>query len=178
MNRITAMTLAAAVALAAFSPFPATRAEAHDMMVGNLMLIHPTARPNMPDRPTAAYVTISNDGTEADRLVGASSSEFDSAELHNVTMQDGIMKMFPVEGIDLPAGDTTELAPGGYHIMLFGAKKLFKPGDEFPLTLTFEKAGEATIQAMVEKIDAMNMGNMGTMDHGTMGHGQMNQTKP
>ena len=173
MTRITAVALAALLAVAGLS---GPQAQAHDAQLGDLMLIHPTARPNMPNRPTAAYVTIANDGQAADRLVAAASPEFESAEIHNVEMKDGVMKMFPVEGIDIPADDTVELKSGSYHIMLFGAKRLFQPGDEFPLVLTFEKAGQATIEAKVEKIDPAAMGQ-GQMKHG-MSDGGMSHGKP
>jgi copper(I)-binding protein len=165
MNRTAALALAAGLALAALSPFEAPVAGAHDVMVGDLMLIHPTARPNMPNRPTAAYIVIANDGETPDRLIAASSSAFEAAELHTVIKDGDVMKMQPVEAIEIPAGEAVELAPGGYHIMLFGAVRLFKPGDRLPLVLTFEKAGDVTIDAMVEKVDPSQM------QHGQMGQG-------
>ena len=171
MNRAIAAALAATLSVAALGPLTAPQAEAHDVTVGEIMLIHPTARPNLPNRPTAAYVTISNDGETPDRLIGASAPDFEAAELHSVTMTEGVMKMFPVEAIEIPAGDTVALEPGGYHIMLFGARKMFKPGDTLPLVLTFEKSGEARIEAMVEKIDPSGAGH-GQMNHGQMGQGQ------
>lgn len=170
MNRLLAAALAATLSVAALGPLAATPAQAADTELGELMLMNPTARPNIPNRPSAAYVTIANHGTTDDRLIGASSPEFDAAELHSMTMTDGVMKMFPVEAIDVPAGGTAELAPGGFHIMLFDAKKMFKPGDMFPLVLTFEKAGTAEVEATVEKIDPSKMGH-GMMNHGTMGQG-------
>ena len=98
MTRITAVAIAAMLAMATLA---APGARAYDMMVGDLMMIHPTARPNMPNRPTAAYVTVANDGETMDRLIAVASPDFESAEIHNVEMTDGVMKMFPVDGIDI-----------------------------------------------------------------------------
>lgn len=173
MTRIAA--IAAAMAIAAFTPLGVSQARAQTVEAGDLMIIHPTARPNLPNRPTAAYVAIANDGAAADRLIAIGSPAFDSAEIHVSSMVGGVMTMKPVEAIDLPAGDTVELATGGYHIMLFGAKQLFRPGDTFPLVLTFEKAGEIAIEVMVEKIDPSGAGGMKT-DHGTMHHGTTGKT--
>lgn len=172
MHRTLAIMAMALVA--AFSPFAAPLAPAHTSMADSLMLIHPTARPNIPNRPTAAYVTISNNGPEPDWLIGVSAPDFEAAELHEVRMEGDVMKMSPVESIMLPAGETVELAPGGYHIMLFGAAKQFKPGDSFPMTLTFEKVGAVAVEVTVEKIDPSRMGDgkMNHMDHS----GHMGQT--
>jgi copper(I)-binding protein len=159
---IAGTMFAAAAILADPQSVPADTVEA-----GDLMIIHPTARPNLPNRPTVTYVTISNDGPAVDRLTGVSAPDFDSAEIHASSMTDGVMSMQRVEAIDLPAGETVELAPGGYHIMLFGAKKLFKPGDMFPMVLIFEKKGEVAVEIMVEKLDPSMMG-AGQMDHGNM----------
>ena len=74
-----------------------------------------------------------------------------SVELHSMTMDGDVMKMRQVDAIDLPAGQTVELKPGGYHLMLIGLKAPLKAGDKFPLTLKFEKAGEVIVTVKVEK---------------------------
>lgn len=96
---------------------------------------------------TAAFLSISNSGTEADRLLRVESNLAETVELHLSEMKDGVMMMRPVEGIDLPAGATVELKPGGYHIMLINLKQELKPLEKYPLTLVFEKAGSLTIDA-------------------------------
>lgn len=94
-------------------------------------------------RPGGAYFHVKNNGTEADRLIAASSSISPRVEIHQHTMKDGVMKMSKVEGgLVVPAGGEVELKPGGYHIMLFDTDNKYGPGDKFDLTLTFEKAGE------------------------------------
>lgn len=87
---------------------------------------------------TGAFMEIT--GKSAARLVGAESPVAATVEIHNMTMQNGVMKMFPVEAIDIPAGKTVKLASGGYHVMLMGIKQQMKPGERVPLKLTFELA--------------------------------------
>ena len=74
------------------------------------------------------------------RLVGVS-SPVATAELHQMSMRDNQMTMAHVEAIDLPAGKTVQLAPGGYHVMLMGLKRQLKDGDTVPLTLVVEHKG-------------------------------------
>jgi copper(I)-binding protein len=101
----------------------------------------------------AAYLTIVS--PVADRLTGISTPEANKAELHNMTMEGGVMKMRPLSGIDLPAGQPVMLKPGGDHIMLVGLKEPLKPGESFPLTLSFEKAGTKQVTVAVEAAGAM-----------------------
>lgn len=74
------------------------------------------------------------------RLVGAASPAAARVELHNMKMEGGVMKMSPVDAIDLAAGKTVKLAPGGYHIMMLDLKQPLKAGSSVPVTLTFERA--------------------------------------
>ena len=77
---------------------------------------------------SAAYVSIMNHGKMADRLLDATSNLARKTELHLMEMDNGVMKMRPVEdGIDIPAGKTIHLAPGGYHVMLIGLNAPLKP---------------------------------------------------
>lgn len=104
----------------------------------------------------AAYVTITS--TAGDRLTGASTPAAKEAQLHTMTMDNGVMKMRQVDGIDLPAGKAVALKPGGYHIMLMGLAQPLKEGQTFPLTLTFEKAGTQQVTVAVQKVGAMGPG--------------------
>lgn len=99
---------------------------------------------------TAAFLKIKNSGDTDDRLLRI---EFDLAEvveLHRSEIQNDVMTMRPVEGIDIPAGETIELKPGSYHIMLIGLQREIKPGEEYPLTLVFEIAGSVIVDAEVK----------------------------
>jgi len=93
-------------------------------------------------RPGSAYFHIENNGSEADKLVSVTSSVSPRVELHEHTMKDGIMKMGQVMAIEVPAGGSVDLEPGGYHIMIFESTRKYGAGEEIDLTLTFEKAGE------------------------------------
>lgn len=142
----------------------ASIANAHEITVGDLTITHPQARPNLPNRPTAAYMVITNDGKAADRLLSAKSSAFGAVEMHTTIKQGDVMKMMPVDVIEVPAEDSAVLEPGGLHLMLFEGSKAFKVDEMFPLTLTFEQAGEVEVMVKVEKIS-------GGMSHGQHGSG-------
>jgi len=89
-------------------------------------------------KATGAFMEIT--GKSAARLISAESPVAGTVEIHNMTIQNGVMKMFPVDAIDIPAGKTVKLASGGYHVMLMGIKQQMKPGERVPLKLTFELA--------------------------------------
>lgn len=101
----------------------------------------------------AAYLTMQ--AATADRLTAVSTPVAGKAELHEMTMQGGVMKMRSVAAIDLPAGHAVVLKPAALHIMLVGLKQPLKAGESFPLTLEFEKAGKREINVAVAKAGAM-----------------------
>ena len=124
-------------------------AEAEEVVPSDIMVSQPWARPIMSGRPAAAYLTMANNGAGADRLLAASSPAFKSVELH-LTRKEGTMTtMYPVETINLAANQTVELGPGGFHVMLFGARNKFRQDDSFPLVLTFEKAGQIEVEVQI-----------------------------
>jgi periplasmic copper chaperone A len=128
---------------------------AHDYELKSLAIDHPFARATPPGATVgAAFLTIQNQGKEADRLLGASSPVAGKVELHQMAMGGGMMKMRAVTGIDLQPGTTVELKPDGYHIMLEGLKHPLKQGESIPLTLTFERAGTIEIPVKVEGMGA------------------------
>jgi copper(I)-binding protein len=104
----------------------------------------------------AAYVTITS--PTADRLVSANTPVAKKAELHTMSMQGMVMKMRPISGVDIPAGQPVSLKPGGEHIMLMGLSEPLLEGHSFPLTLNFEKAGPRTVTVTVEKAGAKGPG--------------------
>lgn len=94
----------------------------------------------------ATYMTITNNGDDADRLTGAETDVAEVVEVHEIVMKDNVMEMGPLhDGLEIPAGETVELEPGGYHIMLIGLTKSLVAGEDYELTLTFEHAGEVTV---------------------------------
>jgi copper(I)-binding protein len=96
-----------------------------------------------------AYVTIQS--PTADRLLSVSSPVAKKAELHTMEMAGMVMKMRPLAGLDIPAGQPVTLKPGGDHVMLMGLNGPLHEGQSFPLTLNFEKAGARTVTVAVEK---------------------------
>jgi hypothetical protein len=118
----------------------------------------------------AVYVTVRNDGDMPDRLVGASTPAAAKAELHAMTMDGNVMKMRGVAEIDVAPHGTAELKPGGLHIMLMELKAPLKPGETFPLTLKFEKAGDVPVTVAVQGMGAMGPGAMGPMPMDHMDH--------
>ena len=85
----------------------------------------------------------------ADRPLDATSNLARKTELNLMEMDNGVMKMRPVEGgIDLPAGKTIQLAPGGYHVMLVGLNAPLVADSMFEITLVFQNAGKQTIKGM------------------------------
>lgn len=121
----------------------------------------------------AAYMTITNKGSAADALLGAASDVAMTVEVHETVAMEapaatdgmggmetpaatdgvggGMVGMRPVERVEIPAGGTVELKPGGYHIMLIGLKKELEVGSTIEITLTFEKAGEIMVKAEVRE---------------------------
>lgn len=99
----------------------------------------------------AAYLTITNTGSEADRLVSASAPVAKVVEIHEIVDNNGVKEMRPLEnGLELPAGETVALAPGGYHIMFIGLTQDLTAGMTYDLTLTFEKGGEVVVPVTVQ----------------------------
>jgi copper(I)-binding protein len=143
------ITLAAALAISA------SAAAAHEYKLGDLRIIHPHARPTVPHQPSgAAYIGIENNGKNADKLIAVTSPVAKTAEIHSMSMQGNVMKMREVENIDIAPSAKIQMKPGdGYHIMLIGLNQPLKPGDKFPLTLTFEKAGKLDVSVSVDDKD-------------------------
>jgi len=117
----------------------------------------------------AAYATVT--APADDRLIAAATPVAGAAEIHQHTMENGVMKMRQVDAVPLPAGQAVTLSPGGYHIMLMDLKAPLVAGQSFPLTLTFEKAGTVETKVMVGGVGASGPAghDAGAMDHMDMG---------
>jgi periplasmic copper chaperone A len=137
--------------IAAVMVMSAITSQAHSFKVGAIAIDHPWARPTAAGQKAGGgYLKLSNAGS-ADRLLSARSDVAATVELHSMTMDGNVMRMRQVDGIDLPAGQTVELKPGGFHIMFMGLKAPLKEGSSFPVKLRFEKAGEVTVEVKVEQ---------------------------
>jgi len=124
----------------------------------------------------AVYMTIDNKSGTADKLTGASSDVADKLQIHQMKVENGVMKMRELpDGLPVPANGSVVLKPGSYHVMLIGLKKPLTAGESFPLTLTFAKAGTISVtvpvQAMGASQDKGGMGNMGGMGNSNSGGG-------
>lgn len=111
----------------------------------------PWARSTSAGQKAGGGFMVLRGGAQADRLTGGSTPVAERVELHTMSMDGNVMRMRQVEGIEVPAGQTVALAPGGLHVMFMGLKDELKPGSRVPLTLKFEKAG--TVQVEVEVRD-------------------------
>lgn len=103
-------------------------------------------------------------------LISVSTPITARASLHEMSMQDGVMKMRAVPKIALPAGKTVELKPGGYHLMLMNLSRPLHPGDTVPVTLTFEGTDKKQEQVQIN-VEVRNMtGAMQGHQHMQHGH--------
>ncbi len=131
----------------------------------DVQVLAPWAREVPPGLTTSAgFLSLKNTGSTAHQLTAAESSNTGKVELHTHINDNGVMRMRPVENIPVPAGTTTTLQPGGYHLMLMKLKKPLKSGDKMPLTLEFEDGSKKHIELEVrhfsmEKMNHMNMGH-------------------
>ena len=158
-----ALALAATLGGAVSGP-----AHAHGYTVGDLKIGHPWARTTLPSQPAGgAFLKVTNQGAQADRLIGASSPVAERVELHTMKMEGDVMRMREVPAIELPAGQTVTLAPGGLHLMLIGLKGPLKVGESVPATLRFERAGTVTVDLKIEPVS----GPASTHATGHDGHG-------
>jgi len=94
-------------------------------------------------RAAGGYVIVQNNGDTADRLIGGRAGFAEVTEIHEMKMEGDVMKMRELpNGIEIPAGASVELKRGGLHVMFMQLTTGFNVGDELPVTLIFENAGE------------------------------------
>jgi copper(I)-binding protein len=140
------------LALALVSLAPA--AGAHEFTKGSLHIGHPWSRATPQGASVGAgYLVIENRGAEADRFVSVSvSAEIAGrAELHEMAVQDGVMRMRPLpRGVEVAPGMAAKFEPGGLHVMFLDLKRPFTLGERFKATLNFEKAGAVEVEFVVE----------------------------
>jgi len=152
-----------------------TPVRAEDVKAGDLVISQAWTRATPGGAKTGGgFVTIENKGTAPDRLIGASADGAGKIEVHEMVMNEGVMKMRPVEGgLAIDPGKTVKLAPGGLHLMMMDLKSPLKQGDKMPLTLEFEKAGKVAVTLDVQGVGAQGPaagggGDMKKMDHSGM----------
>lgn len=120
--------------------------------IGDIDIHQPWARELPPLAHTgAAYLSIHNTGTQADRLLSATSPIAARIEMHKHEHAAGMMRMQHVEAVALPAGQQVDFAPGGLHLMLIDLRQPLAAGQDFTLELNFEHAGSVQVRVEVRK---------------------------
>jgi len=154
------MTRTVFVVAAVFAASLAMSAHAEDVTAGSLKISTPWTRATPKGAGVGGgYMKITNTGAAPERLVSGSADVSSRFELHEMSMDNGVMKMRPVvKGIEIKPGETIELKPGGYHVMFLGLKKSFTQGEHVKATLAFEKAGKVDVDFTVEGIGAQTGG--------------------
>ena len=145
----------------------ATDARAEDYKIGNLQISQPWARATPKGAAVAGgYLKITNTGTTPDRLLGGSTDVAKRFEVHEMSMDGGVMKMRELKnGLDIAPGATVELKPSSYHIMMQGLARPLAKGERVKASLTFEKAGKGEVEFAVEAIGASGAGGAGETKH-------------
>lgn len=161
----------------------ATLAWAQDHTIGDIVIVNPVARATPANAPVSAgYMTILNKGDETDTLIGGSVAFAAKTELHEMTMENDVMKMRELDGgIDIPAGAEVTLMPGGLHMMFMGMNEKLEEGEEHTVELVFEKAGSIEVTFNVQSLGTIRdtmTGGMMKMDHSAHGgeSGHMGQS--
>jgi copper(I)-binding protein len=158
---VTAMTHTVLIIAAAIAAFAALPVQAEDVTAGSLKISAPWARATPKGAGVGGgYLTITNTGTAPDRLLGGSTEVASRFEIHEMSMDNGVMKMRPVTGgVEIKPGQTVELKPGGYHVMLTGLKQQLEQGQHFKATLEFAKAGKVAVDFTIEGVGAQHPGS-------------------
>ncbi len=150
-----------ATVLLALSLALAGSAAAHDFSVGSMKIEHPWSRATPKGASVAGgYMKITNTGTTPDRLTGGSVEAAKRFEIHEMSMEGGVMKMRELpKGLEIAPGATVELKPGSYHVMMMNLSKQFVQGEKVKGTLTFEKAGKVDVEFAVEAVGGPPQGH-------------------
>jgi copper(I)-binding protein len=146
LTRLCLLGLGSLIALAA---------QAHGFDVGDLFVRHPYASPSLEGVKNGAvyFKAIKNNGKLNDQLIFARTDVAQSVQLHEMHMDNNVMRMKEMAAIDIAAGAEVSMVkgnPNGYHLMLLGLKQVLKDGDRFPLWLTFKHAGEVKVEVYVQ----------------------------
>ena len=125
---------------------------------GEISVSEAWARATAPGQENGSVGLVITSQKDA-HIIAVSSPVSASAEIHTMTMDNGVMKMRQLEDLPLPAKQPVTLGPGGNHLMLFGLKRALKAGDSVPLTLTVKfgnkKTEKVRINALVRPLNAV-----------------------
>ena len=111
-------------------------------------------------RMATGYLKIENVGNMDDKLIDVSSSIAEKVEIHQIIIENEVMKMRPLnDGLTIRAGDIVYLKPGSVHLMFLGLKQQILPMEFYQINLTFLNAGQLSVEAVV------NFDPISTMQH-------------
>jgi hypothetical protein len=99
----------------------------------------------------AGYMQLENASDQVVILKGAESQDFKGIEIHETVVNADKVSMVAHETLSVPAGETVSFAPGGFHLMLIGAKKPLKDGDTVEVVLHFQAGVSQTVKMEVKK---------------------------
>ncbi len=118
---------------------------------------NPRVRPTAPGQTiSGGYMTLINDGLTADRLLSVSASWAGMIQIHQSSMDSGVMRMREIpDGVLLPANSRIELKPRGMHLMIMQLSAPLEAGRSMPLRLQFEKAGMVDVTLRVESAELL-----------------------
>ncbi|MFC4924334.1 copper chaperone PCu(A)C [Delftia deserti] len=147
LPRILGLALAFAAATSAF---------AQDARAGAIRIDKPWTRATPPAAPTGAgYMSLTNEGKEADRLLEITSPIAGRAEIHTMEIVGEVSRMrWQKDGVELPPGKTVELKPGGIHVMFLELTQPIRPGTKVPVTLLLQRAGKVNVELLAAPIGA------------------------
>jgi copper(I)-binding protein len=136
-------------------------AQAQSAKVGSVQIENAYTRSTVPGQMAAGgFMKIENKGA-VDQLISASSPVAGEVQLHEMAMEDNVMKMRQVKEVVVPAGGAVELKPGGMHLMFINIKAPLTAGETVPVKLKFAKAGEVEVKMPVNAMGAQG----GAMKH-------------
>lgn len=140
---------------------------AHEYTVGSLKIGHPWARATPKGAGVGGgYMTITNTGTAPDRLIGGATDIAGRFEIHEMSMDKGIMKMRMLpKGLEIKPGETVTFKPGSFHVMFMELKERLVQGKRFKATLVFEKAGKVDVEFAIDSIGAQKPGGAAGGSH-------------
>ena len=142
----------------------------HSAAQAQVTVSDPWVRATVPQqRATGLFAQLTS--AKGGRVVAASSPLADVVEIHEMAMENNVMRMRAVPGLELPAGKPVDLKPGGYHVMLMGLKQQVKEGDAVAVTLVIEGAdGKRESVEVKAPARAMNSAQGGSSHGGAHRH--------
>ena len=177
-----AMTALLAAAAALYPALVSPAAAAGDYDVGLIHISQPWSRATPKGASAAAgYMTITNKGSEPDRVNCVASDASAQCQIHSMTMEGGVMKMRPVDGgLEIKPGESVTLKPGAYHMMFLSLKHPLEQGGRVKATLKFDHAGTIDVEFPVLAIGAAAPGSSaagGSTMQDLQGGGKMQMDK-